>query len=93
MITQTMIDIITAVLKQHGITKASLFGSFARNEETENSDVDILIQPPQGITLFGLAGIYCDLEEKLHRKVDLVNYRYIKPRLREIILRDKVDIL
>ena len=93
MVTQAMLNTIIPVLKQYRIAKASLFGSFVRNEETENSDVDILIQSPSGMTLFGLAGLYCELEEKLHRKVDLVDYGHIKKSLRDSILSDKVDIL
>ena len=93
MLTQAMVNTIVPVLRQHGIVKASVFGSFVRNEETQNSDVDILIQSPSGMTLFDLAGLYCDLEEKLHRRVDLVEYGHIKKSLRDSILNDKMDIL
>ena len=50
MITQVMLNTIIPVLKQHGVAKPSLLGSFVRNEENENSDVDILIQLPKGMS-------------------------------------------
>lgn len=49
-----------------------LFGSVARNEETPTSDIDILFVPQKEIGLFTLASLKNELEEQLHRPVDLV---------------------
>ncbi len=79
------------VLKKYHITKAGIFGSYARGEE-KNSDIDILIDPPKGIG-FGFVRIQMDLEHTLHRKVDLVSYKALHPLLKERILREEIRIL
>jgi predicted nucleotidyltransferase len=93
MIDQKILDKTIPILKSHGVARASIFGSFVRGEETSQSDIDLLIQPPRGMTLFGLGGLCSDLEEALHRTVDVVQYDFIKPALREAIMREKIDIL
>ncbi|OGR54061.1 MAG: hypothetical protein A3I11_06470 [Elusimicrobia bacterium RIFCSPLOWO2_02_FULL_39_32] len=92
-IPQEIINTALPILKQYRIPKASLFGSYARGEQKPESDVDILIQVPKGMTLFGLGSLYMDLKEALNREIDLVQFDYIKPRLRSSILKDKIDIL
>jgi uncharacterized protein len=60
--------------ERYGILALGVFGSVARDEMGENSDVDVVIrlQKPE---LFMLAGIKTDLEERLQRPVDIVTYR------------------
>ena len=80
---------ILPILKRQGVTKAALFGSMARGEDKKRSDIDILIKLEKGKSLFDFVGLKLELEEKLGKKVDLVTYRAIKPRLKDIILRDE----
>ncbi|MBI5147857.1 MAG: nucleotidyltransferase family protein [Parcubacteria group bacterium] len=80
---------IVPILKRQGVTKAALFGSVARGEARKNSDIDILVKLEKGKNLFDFVGLKLDLEEKLGKKVDLVSYGAIKPRLKKIILRDE----
>ena len=57
------------------VLKAWIFGSFARGEETPQSDVDILFVPDRSgkpFTLFTMGGMYMDLKELLGREVDLI---------------------
>ena len=84
---------ILPVLRKHGVRRASLFGSVARGEETEKSDIDILVEFEGRKSLLDLAGLKIELEEKLKRKVDVLTYKSIHPLLRERILSEKVDIL
>ena len=49
-----------------------LFGSYARGEETDQSDIDLLIEKEANISLFVLGGMKAYLEEKLNKKVDIV---------------------
>ena len=84
---------IVETLKKNGIKKASIFGSFARGEETKNSDIDILIEAKKGTSLFGFAGIKIELEDKLGRKVDLITYKSIHPYLKKRILQEEVRII
>ena len=72
------------------VTKAWLFGSFARGEETANSDVDILVvldhSQPVGLEFFGM---YEDLKELLGRNVDLVTERSLASFARKSVERDR----
>lgn len=80
---------IVPILKRQGVTRAALFGSVARGEAKKNSDVDILVRLQKGKNLFDFVGLKLELEEKLGKKVDLVSYGAIKPRLKDIILKDE----
>ena len=80
---------IIPILKRQGVTKAALFGSVARGEMKKRSDVDILIKLEKGKSLFDFVGLKLELEDKLKKKVDLVMYGAIKPRLKDIILKDE----
>ncbi len=73
-----------ATLKKYGVKKASLFGSYSRGEETNSSDVDILIEPPSNMGLFTFVRLKSDLENVLHKKVDLVVEEALKPSLRYV---------
>ena len=63
---------IRPICEQYKIEKVWLFGSYARGEAREDSDVDLHVKPPQGIGLFGLGGLYADLEEALGKEIDLI---------------------
>ncbi len=76
------------ILLRYGIQKASIFGSIARGEAKEASDVDILVQPKDSMSLLEFAGLKLDLEEALQKKVDLVEYSLIRDELRSYIMKD-----
>lgn len=84
--------VIVKILKKNKIKKAGIFGSYARGEEKKNSDIDILIEPYEGMGL-EFVGLQQELQEKLKRKVDLVSYKYINPYLKDQILLDEVRII
>lgn len=81
------------VLKRYNIKRAGVFGSAVRNNMKKGSDIDILIELKYTISLFKFARIKNELEDVLHNKVDLVEYKAIKPALREKILNEEVAIL
>ncbi|MBI2147732.1 nucleotidyltransferase family protein [Candidatus Woesearchaeota archaeon] len=83
---------IIKILKNRGIKKAGLFGSYARGEQKKNSDIDILIQPTRGMGI-EFFGLNIELEEKLGKKVDLVSYNGLSPYIKERILEEEVRIL
>lgn len=64
--------ILTPIARRYGLQKLSVFGSVARGEATEKSDVDLLVDLPKGWGLFELGGLYCDIEEVLTCPFDLV---------------------
>ncbi len=92
--TQTMNQKIAEYFKTQPVLKVWLFGSFARGEQTPESDVDILIVPDrsQHFSLFTLSGMYEDLKELLGREVDLITDGGLMPFARESAERDKILI-
>ena len=83
---------IRPVLKKHAIRRASLFGSFADGTAGEHSDVDLLVELSMPIGLLRFIHIKHELEDRLGRKVDLVEFKAIKPVLRESILNSSIPI-
>lgn len=84
---------IIPILKKAGVKKAQLFGSHARNEAKTKSDIDILVQMKPSSTLFDLVDLEDQLEKKLGKKVDLLTFRSVNPRLKKYIEPDAIDIL
>lgn len=83
---------IIPILKKYGVTRASLFGSIVRGEETKESDIDILIEVPDSKSLFDMMDIQFELEDALKKKVDLIEYKGIKPALKDSILSSQLPI-
>lgn len=81
------------ILKEAGVTRSSIFGSVVRGDATDASDIDILIEPPKGIGFFGFIGLEQKLADALGRRVDLVSFSGLKPRIRDRILNEQVPIL
>jgi len=79
---------VIPLLKKYEIKKAALFGSYARGEEREDSDVDILVEMGKEKSLLDLAGLQIDISELLKRKADVITYSSIHRRLKKIILKD-----
>lgn len=80
---------VLPILKNQGVLKAAIFGSFARGENKKTSDVDFLIKMKRNASLFDLGGLQMDLQEKLGRKVDVVTYNSVHPMLKEQIMKDQ----
>lgn len=74
------------------VTKAWVFGSFSRGEEREDSDIDIIVTLDEDahVGLIKFSGMRCELEERLHRSVDLVVEGALMPFAVESANRDKV---
>ena len=84
---------IIPVLKEYNVTKAGIFGSYARGEQKKNSDVDILVKTGDEMGLLEFIGLKLMLQRVVKRKVDLVEYKTIRKELRETILNDEIRIL
>jgi len=87
-----MIQQIAHYFETQPVLKAWLFGSYSRGEQREDSDVDILIIPDQGVGLFKLSGMLLDLQEILKVRVDLITEKGLLPFARESADRDKILI-
>lgn len=89
---QNMIPKIQDFFVGQPITKAWLFGSCSRGEETTDSDIDILVEYDRRqnrISLMKIAGIMLNLEDLLHRKVDIVEANRLLPFAQETANQDK----
>src|SRR3989344_511907 len=84
---------IIPVLKEFKVTKAGIFGSYARGEQKKNSDLDILIKIHNDAGLLTLIGLKLELQKVIKRKVDLVEYETIRKEVRENMLNDEIKIL
>ncbi|MEK6755716.1 MAG: nucleotidyltransferase family protein [Bacteroidota bacterium] len=74
-------------LEGYGVKSLAIFGSVARNEATEESDIDILVEFGQPVGLFEFVRIKARLEKILNRPVDLVTPEALKKQLKERILK------
>ncbi len=81
------------ILKEAGIKRSSLFGSYVRGDENDTSDIDLLVGFPEETTLLDVVRLQRTLEENLHRKVDLVSYNAISPLIKESILKHQYPLL
>lgn len=83
---------ILAIAAKHGAYNVRIFGSVARGEADESSDIDILVELEEGRSLFDLGGLLMDLESLLACKVDVVTVRGLRKRIRERVLREAVPL-
>ena len=82
------------LLEKYHVTKIGLFGSFARNEQKENSDVDLLIELEDGVqNIYDLKNSLKQfLSSSFDRSVDIAREKYLKPYAKEQILKDTLYV-
>jgi predicted nucleotidyltransferase len=86
-------DAIFALAAKHGMTDLRLFGSVARGDERPDSDIDFLVKRQPGSDPFEILGLKEDLEALLNCRVDiLTEHPWMRPRLRDRILRDALAV-
>lgn len=79
------------LMEKYAIKKVGFFGSYARNQQTKNSDLDILIELGEGLG-WEFFNIQLELEEFFNLKVDVVTDEALKKRLKENILNDVIFV-
>jgi len=89
---QTVKDQIIPIIKKYHISRASLFGSIVTGTMNKDSDIDLLIELPQGSSLMDRAKVKVALEERFGRKVDVLNFHGIKEHAKQSILSSQVPI-
>lgn len=89
---ETLKRMAIPILKANGVKKAAVFGSFARGDANENSDVDLLVKYEGGTSLFDVVDLKNQLEAALGREVDLVSYDFIDKYIKERVLRERVPL-
>ena len=83
---------IISIAAKHGARNVRVFGSVARGEADDKSDIDLLVEFESGRSLLDHAGLWLELQDLLGCKVDVVSERGIKPRIRERVLREAVPL-
>jgi uncharacterized protein len=83
---------ILGIAARHGASNVRVFGSVARGDAREESDVDILVDLAPGRSLLDHAALMVDLQDLLGRRVDVATERGLKPHVRERILREAVRL-
>jgi predicted nucleotidyltransferase len=83
---------ILAAASRRGLREVRVFGSVARGEAVETSDVDLLVAPGPETTLFDLSGFALEVEEIVGRHVDVATPRGLKPRIRGRVLVEAVAL-
>lgn len=78
--------------ERFGVTGLALFGSFARDQATETSDIDILVRFDGPATSKSYFGVQFYLEDVLGRRVDLVTTKALRPQFRPYVEREAVHV-
>ncbi|MFT5368622.1 MAG: putative nucleotidyltransferase [Candidatus Latescibacterota bacterium] len=81
------------LMNRYGVKSLALFGSLGRDQAQTNSDVDVLVEFGRPTGLFGLFSLQNYLETLLGRAVDLGTLKGLKPRMRERVLAEKVNVI
>lgn len=90
----TLISKLNDFFSTEPVEKAWIFGSYARGEETSDSDIDILVRYSKGtcLGLFGILELIEKLENLLGKKVDLVEEDTLYPRVANTVNAEKIQI-
>ena len=83
---------ILAIAARHGVTSVRVFGSFARGEAREDSDLDLLIEAGPLTPPWFPGGLLVDLEDVLGRRVDVAEERTLHPLIRERVLQEAIPL-
>ena len=83
---------ILRIAAHYGASNVRIFGSVARGEADERSDIDLLVDMEPGRSLLELAGLLVDLEELLGCNVDVVPEDSLRKRIRDLVLKEAVAL-
>lgn len=83
---------ILTIAQEHGAYNIKIFGSVARGEDREDSDIDLLVEMESDRSLLDRIGLMQDLEDLLGRKVEVANVRGLRDRVRSRILAEAIPL-
>jgi predicted nucleotidyltransferase len=84
---------IIPILKKADVSRSFVFGSYARGEANDQSDLDLIVEFGERKSLLDVAELYVELRERLGMDVDLLTPDAISPYLKKYIEQDKIRIL
>jgi len=82
--------VLKALASDHGFSRLAVFGSVARQRARPDSDIDLIVEAPEGTSSFGFLRFKQLIEKVLGREIDLVDYGGLKPRVDDDIRREAV---
>ena len=80
------------IAEAYGVKRLSLFGSYARGEATDASDVDLLVDRGEIRSGFIMGGLYVDLRDALNKELDMVSTRGASPEFLSRIRKDEIKL-
>lgn len=83
---------ILSIAAKHGVRRIRVFGSFARGDAREDSDLDLLVEAGPNTPPWFPGGLLADLEEELGRKVDIAEESTLHPRIRDRVLHEAIPL-
>ncbi len=86
-------QLMLPVLKRYLIKRAAIFGSFAKENATVSSDLDLLIEPDRDFTIFKMLALEHEISNLIQRKVDLVEFSALKHSIKNEVLLSAITIL
>ena len=92
MVLEAAAPVLKAMAADRGYHKLAVFGSVARGEATQDSDVDLLVEAPEGTSSFDFVRFQQLIEKVLGRKIDLIEYGGLDVRLDDDIRREAVPL-
>lgn len=88
-----IIEKIVPILKEWKVKRAGIFGSYARGDNKLGSDVDILVEIDQKISLSELMNLKILMEKSINKNIDIVEYSCLHPLMEKEILKEEVKVL
>ncbi len=85
-------EAVRQVVLSHHVSNARVFGSVLHGDDTDESDLDLLVDTLPGTTLFDLGGLHYDLEALLGIQVDLLTPNGLSQRFRDQVLAEAVPV-
>ena len=85
-------SLVGSIAQKYGVERVSIFGSYARGEAEQYSDIDLCIDKGKIRDLFELSGFYTDLEEALDTKIDIITTCGLKDDFRQHIEKEMTVI-
>ena len=83
---------ILEIARRYGASDVRIFGSIARGDATEASDVDLIVRFEPGRTLLDHGGLVMDLRDLLGRRVDVIDEDGMRPRFRQYVMAEAVPL-
>ena len=89
---QTHREAIRRIALSHRVTNVRVFGSVARGDDTEGSDLDLLVEPTKETTMMDIGAIRYELKQLLGIPVDVLTPRALPEHFRAIVLREATPV-